>query len=651
MRVYTGAVALALLIVSVLVLVGDSATRAQEAQPVEVQLSDVVLSGVDHELKVKVSPAAALGPEAPWVAEVGGEVVGRGSVATRGAEGAVLAELELGTITLPSSGAHDVVVRLGEVEVRKPVRAIPGWLSLLPPLLAIGLAIAFRQVVVALVSGVWLGALFLHGYDPLAAVLRTADTYAAKSLGDVSNASIIIFSLLLGGMIGVISRSGGAAGLARLVTRRARDDRRGLLATWFLGVLIFFDDYANALLVGSTMRPITDRLRVSREKLAFIVDATSATISSIAIVSSWIGVEIGYIAAQYAALGLEGDAFIVFLQTVPYRFYPLLMIAFVVMVIVMRRDFGPMYRAEMRARSEGKVLSDTARPAADHDTEHALPAGRDPHWIDAAVPILTVVAVALGGMYLSGRSAVLEAGGEPTLREVFGNAESVKSLLWAAFIGSMAAIGVAVARRSLGFSAALDAWLAGVKSMVLACIILVLAWSLGSVCGELHTARFVISAIGEWLTPGLLPAIVFVVAALVSFATGTSWGTMAILFPLVIPMAHALAPGNEAIMLGAISSILAGAVWGDHCSPISDTTIMSSMASACDHVDHVRTQLPYALMVGLVGLVVGELGTGLGLYPAWVGILLGVAILLVLLRFVGKPVPARTSDDPESTKG
>ncbi len=631
------------------------AARAQEPEGISVELTDVALVGVDHELTARVPAGRELDAEVGWRAEVSGAVIGRGTVVTRGEDGAALRAIELGTVRLSRAGAQTVVVRIGGEEVREPVRAIPGWLSLLPALVAIGLAIAFRQVVVALVSGVWLGALFLHGYDPLGALLRTADTYAAKSLGDVDNASIIVFSLLLGGMIGVITRSGGAAGLAGLVTKRASDSRRGQLATWALGVLVFFDDYANALLVGSTMRPITDRLRVSREKLAFVVDATAATVSSVAIVSSWIGVEIGYIAAQYQALGLEGDAFLVFLETIPYRFYPLLMIVFVVLVIVMRRDFGPMHRAEMRAREHGQVLSETARPAADHDGGHELPKTKKPHWIDAAVPIVTVVLVALGGMYLSGRSAVLEEGGEPTLREVFGNAESVKSLLWASLSGCLAAIGVSVARRSLGFAAALDAWLAGVKSMVLACIILVLAWSLGSVCGELHTARFVIGAIGEWLTPGLLPAIVFVVAAAVSFATGTSWGTMAILFPLVMPMAHTLAPGDEAIMLGGISSILAGSVWGDHCSPISDTTIMSSMASACDHIDHVRTQLPYALAVGLVGLVFGELATGLGLYPAWVGLVLGVAALAALLRWVGRPVPdgspAGASGDGGDTDG
>jgi len=626
---------------AVLLLAGDRSAWAQQgdAPPLEVVLPPVVLTGIEHELGAKVGDVSALEPRVSWTARLGDREIASGTAETRGDEGEALDELELGGVTFPSSGAHTVTV---EVEGRRgshELRAVPAWLSILPPLLAIGLAIAFRQVVVALVSGVWLGALFLHGYDPLTALLRTGDTYAAGSLGDTGNASIIIFSLLLGGMIGVITRSGGAAGLAGLVTRRASDSRRGLVATWLMGIVIFFDDYANALLVGSTMRPITDRLRVSREKLAFVVDATAATVSSVALVSSWIGVEIGYIAAQYDKLGLEGDPFMVFLETIPYRFYPLLMIAFVIMVILARRDFGPMRRAEMRAREHGRVLREGARPAADHEAEHGLADRQEPHWINAAVPIVVVVLVALGGMYFTGRATVLEAGDEPTLRAVFGNAESVKSLLWASVAGCVAAIGIAVARRSLRFDAAMDAWLAGLKSMVLACVILVLAWSLGTVCSDLHTARFIISVIGDGLAPGLLPAIVFVVAAVVSFATGTSWGTMAILFPLVIPTAHALAPGNEHIMLGAISSILAGAVWGDHCSPISDTTIMSSMASSCDHVDHVRTQLPYALVVGLVGLLFGELGAGLGLYPGWVGLLLGLGALAAIVFFVGRPVP------------
>jgi len=523
----------------------------------------------------------------------------------------------------------------------------PGFLSILPPLVAIILAVAYRQVILALVSGVYLGAFIAFDFDPGVAVLRTVDHYVVGALADEDHASIIVFSLLLGGMIGIITRSGGGMGLASLVTSRAKSTTGGLFGTWVMGILIFFDDYANALLVGSTMRPITDRLRVSREKLAFLVDGTAATVSSIALISSWIGVEIGYIADQFSSLGLEGDPYMVFLETIPYRFYPILMLFFGLMVIFMRRDFGPMLAAEKRARETGEVSAEGAKPAMDLDASDVAGSGR-PSWIDAAVPIGTVVLVALLGMYFTGRAAVLEEDGEPTLRAVFGNASSLKALLWAAFLGCGAAIVTSVARRSLTLGGALDAWLLGVKSMVMACMILILAWALGSVCKDLETARWVIGAIGGWIAPGLLPALIFVIAALVAFATGTSWGTMAILFPLVVPMAHELAPGDHTVMLGAISSILAGSVWGDHCSPISDTTIMSSMASSCDHVDHVRTQLPYALAVGLVSLILGDLATGLGLYPAWVGILLGLAALWALLRFGGTEVPDYTPDAEEA---
>ena len=518
-----------------------------------------------------------------------------------------------------------------------------GFLSLLPPLLAITLALVLRQVLLALGAGVWLGALFVEVYHPVRATLRAIDRYAVEAAADSDHAAILIFSLALGGMIGVMTRAGGASGIAQLVTRRASDAPRGQLATWFLGLLVFFDDYANSLLVGSSMRPITDRLRISREKLAFLVDATAAPVSSIALVSSWIGVEVGYIGEQLEARNIDLDPYLAFLQTLPYRFYPWLMLFFGLLIVLSRRDFGAMRKAEERARATGAVSRPGARPASDFDTSE-LEKAAAPRALLAIGPVVTVVAVALVGMYFDGRATVLEEGGEVTLRNVFGSASSIKALLWAAVSGGAVAIVLALATRALKLTEAMDAWVDGMKSMLLACVILVLAWSLGRICKELHTAEYVIQLIGDGLLPSLLPATVFVIAAAVSFATGTSWGTMAILFPLVIPLADHLAPGEMHILLGAISSILAGSVWGDHCSPISDTTIMSSMASSCDHVDHVRTQLPYALSVGIVALVFGELGTGFGLYPAWVGLLLGAAALAALVFFVGKPVDGPGSE-------
>ncbi|MEM9189154.1 MAG: Na+/H+ antiporter NhaC family protein [Myxococcota bacterium] len=594
------------------------------AQEVTAEVPELLLSGVQHKLAL----------EGPVEAGLAYRVVAFGEPVAEGVLDQGASKLP---VTFPKSGHSTVEVTLGSSVSEHSVRFIPGFLAILPALFAIVLAVATRRVVVALLSGVWLGAVFFYDYGILTGLLRTVDTYIVGALSDPGNATIVVFSLLLGGMIGVITRSGGGAGMAKVVTTRVRATRGGLLGTWLMGFAVFFDDYANALLVGSTMRPITDRLRVSREKLAFVVDGTSAPVSSLAIVSSWIGVEVGYIKVQFERLEIEQDAYWVFLQTLPYRFYPILMLFFGLLIIVLRRDFGPMLKAERRARG-GQLLAEGAKPASDFDASEAEKAKR-PSWINAVFPIGVVIVVATVAMVVTGiEGARAEGVANPGLRDIFSNAASSKALLWAAFFGGVGAIAVAVGRRSLKFNEAMEAWLGGIRSMLLAAMILVLAWSIGDVCDQLHTGDFLIGLIGDSLHPGVLPALVFLVAALVAFATGTSWGTMAILFPLVVPLAHDLAPNDQGILLGAISSILAGSVWGDHCSPISDTTILSSMASSCDHIDHVRTQLPYALLVGVVSLVMGDLLSGLGLYPGWLGLLFGAVILALVVRFVGKPV-------------
>lgn len=538
-------------------------------------------------------------------------------------------------VAIEELGAQALRVEVGDEHAEADVYVHRPWLSLLPAILAILMALIFRHVVLALFAGVAIGSVFVAGYNPLTGILRSVDHYAVDAVADPDHASVLVFSLALGGMIAVMTASGGARGLAEKVTTRATTARRGQVSTWLLGIVIFFDDYANSLLVGSSMRPITDRLRISREKLAFLVDATAAPVSSIALVSSWIGVEVGYIREQLVARDIEMDPYLAFLQTLPYRFYPWLMLVFGLALVLMNRDFGPMYKAERRARSTGKVLADDAKPASRFDAQ--LPDAPPRFWL-AIAPIITVVGVALLGMYFTGRAVVVEEGKPLLLGTIFGNANSLNALLWAACAGGVVAVAGALMSGALKLGPAIESWMEGLKSMLVACVILVLAWSLGSVCKDLHTADFVIQAIGEGLSPSLLPAIVFIVAAAVSFATGTSWGTMAILFPLVVPLADGLAPGEMHILLGAMSSILAGSVFGDHCSPISDTTIMSSMATSCDHIDHVRTQLPYALVVGLIAIVLGELGTGYGLYPAWVGLLLGAIAVILVVRFVGKPV-------------
>jgi Na+/H+ antiporter NhaC len=419
---------------------------------------------------------------------------------------------------------------------------------------------------------------------------------------------------------------------------------RGQLAAYIMGLVIFFDDYSNTLIVGPTMRPLTDRLRISREKLAYIVDSTAAPVASIALISSWIGMEVGLIDDALDAMNLGYEPYVVFVHSIAFRFYPILALIFVLMVILTDRDYGPMLKAELRARREGKVIRDGARPASDFDTDALAPPSDKPRrWYNAIVPIAVMTVVTILGMYFTGREALVAAGeSDFGLSNVFGNGDSYVSLIWASFSGCAVALIMTLAQRILPLKETLEAWIMGLKAMLFAFVILVLAWSLGEITLDVHTAEYLIHLLTGNLDPRLLPVIIFIVCALISFATGTSWGTMAIMMPVVVPLAVALSgeagygeSDTYTILLGAVSSVLAGSVWGDHCSPISDTTILSSMASSCDHIDHVRTQMPYALLVGVVGMAVGDIPTAYGMSP-WISILLGSAILLGVLYLFGK---------------
>jgi Na+/H+ antiporter NhaC len=547
---------------------------------------------------------------------------------------------------ISTSGNALFSVAVGDVVASAKARVIPGFLSILPPLLAIVLALIIRQVVVSLFAGIWLGAIFLFDYNVVGGIFRVLDHFMVKALSETSHVQIILFSMLFGGMVGVISRNGGTVGVANLVTRYANTARGGQLATWFMSFVMFFDDYANVLVRGNVMRPITDRLRVSREKLSFIVDAGAATVASIFIVSTWIGYEVGLIEQGLTMINSTEDAYSVFLQTIPYRFYPIFTLVLVFLVGYMGRDFGPMLAAERRAHSTGKVLRDGAQPATDlTESTYSYDTNKPARWYNGLVPILTILVVGLYGLYSTG-TAALHADGVTSYSagDIISKSDSYAALLWASLSGCLMAILLSVLQRILTVVEAIDAWFTGLKSMLLAMLILVLAWSIGSVTEEIHTASYLVQVLRGTIEPHWLPVLTFLIAALISFATGTSWGTMAIMMPLVIPLAHTLvmdaglaANDHQIILHGVISSVLAGAVFGDHCSPISDTTILSSMASACDHIDHVRTQLPYALLAAIVGMLVGDIPTAYGVSP-WVSIILGTGVMIAVLLFLGKKV-------------
>jgi Na+/H+ antiporter NhaC len=541
---------------------------------------------------------------------------------------------------------------------RMTIPVDPGWLSLLPPLLAIALALITREVVLSLFAGIWLAALLLMNYNPITATTHSLDTFILEPLTDGDHVAIILFSLMLGGMVGVVTRSGGAQGIVEMLRPYATSRRRGQFFTWLSGLIIFFDDYANTLIRGNTLRPMTDELRISREKLAYIVDSVAAPIAVIAPISTWVGFEISRIGDSLNAAAVQAtdpalqaqlaagaaNPFNVFLHSIPYLFYPIFAMMLVLMIALTGREFGPMHAAESRAASGGGVFRPGARLAADVDGALVGAAEGVPHrWYNALIPIATVVLVALISLYVTGRGALEDAA--PTIRNIVGEADPFRSLLWASFAGGLVAGVLAVAQRILTVKDALDSWVAGMRAMLLAMVILVLAWGLGAATTALGTGTYLAALLGDALPLWALPPLVFIIAAATSFATGTSWGTMAILFPVVVPLAVAMGAGvgfaggdDYTILLGSISSIMAGAVFGDHASPISDTTVISSMASACDHIDHVRTQLPYALLAAAVAILVGDLPTALwGINPL-ISIVLGLAIIWMVLRFVGRPI-------------
>jgi Na+/H+ antiporter NhaC len=620
---------------------------AAPAAPPQVEAPAAVLEGNPFEIRVALPAEAVAQPYT--VRDASGREVASGTLAP--------GETAIEGVTVRSRAELPLVLAAGGAEVPVAPRVLPGWVSLVPPMLAIGFALVFREVVISLFGGIWLGALLLAGFDPIRATMASVDRFALGALAEDSDrVAIVMFSLLLGGMVGVMTRSGGTLGIVEVLRPLATSSRRGQIMTWLSGLIIFFDDYANTLIVGNTMRPVTDRLRVSREKLAYIVDSTAAPMAAIAAISTWVGFEISLIgsslesaAAQAADPAVQANLqagaanpFNVFLHSIPYLFYPILALVFVLMIVVTGRDFGPMLVAERRAARGGGLLRPGAKPAADPSaTVPAPPEGKAHRWYNAILPVVTVIVVALLGIYYTGTSD-LGPGPHP-IWDIMGAGDPFRSLLWASFSGCLVAIALAAAQRILSPGEAIEAWLGGLRAMLLAIVILVLAWGLGGVTEALGTGGYLAALLGDALPLAALPVLVFLVAAATSFATGTSWGTMAILFPVVIPLAVAMGAGvgfdggeHYTILLGAISSIMAGSIFGDHCSPISDTTVLSSMASACDHIDHVRTQLPYALTVGVVAMLVGDIPTAMGMHPAF-SLVAGVLILFGVVWVFGKP--------------
>lgn len=562
---------------------------------------------------------------------------------------------------------------LADENLAKTNAELFGVFTLIPPLVAIILAFITKDVILALFSGVLSGTFLLslssnifsaqhiafnNIYNTAVDSFSKIISYMLNSASDPVNAGIILQILCIGGLVALTTKMGGAKAVALSFAKRAKSAASAQLNTWFLGLLIFFDDYANLLIVGPIMRPLADKFKISREKFAFIIDSTAAPVAGIAVISTWIGLEVSLIKTAYEHIGLNNvSAFEIFVETMPYRFYNIFMLFFVATTAIMGREFGSMYKAEIRARTTGQVApiskSGTLDTAELEDQFLAPKEKIKIRALDAIIPISTLIILAILGFYFNGLGALkgeelAKANANPlsfeTFRTAFGSADSSIVLFQAALFSAIVAIFIGVRRKIFKLKEAIETWIYGWKTMIFTIVLLLFAWSLSSIVKELGTSFFITSLLADKLPEFILPATIFAFASATSFAIGTSYGTMGILMPLAVPLAYKIAELNgmdaataHHYMVINISCVLTGAIFGNHCSPIADNVILSSMSARCDHMEHVKTQIPYAFFICALALITGYIPVALGL-SVWLVLPLNFLLIIFLLRLIGKKV-------------
>lgn len=583
-------------------------------------------------------------------------------------------------VTIGQQGSR-ITAGIGDTGISSGDMFFPTWESLIPPFVAIVLAILFGKVIPALLvgclAGAWLtvrtglglaegsgwwvasGGQQLFGDTLWQDVLGQGDL-----LGDDGfNLRVTGFVIFLFMTVGIMARCGGIQGMVQWVSRFARGPISSQICTWIIGILIFFDDYSNCIITGTTMRPLTDQNRVSREKLSYIVDSTAAPIAGISIFSTWVAYEVSQFRGQLPLVTNEAgqpysanDGFAVFVQTLPFRFYCIFTIAMVLLTILLRRDWGPMLSAERRARHEGKPVADKARPMVSKGmAELEAPEGAPQRGLNALLPIVVLVGLTIGLIFYFGAYGDDGAWRVPegmgtveTLQWIMGNSASEKALLYASGIALVVAATLAMGQRILTVGQTIGSALRSAHSLIFAVIILLLAWSIGQTCKDLGTNYYLTAAFRGVMTAEVLPVVLFLLSGLVAFSTGTSYGTMAILLPNVVVLSHTLGAdsgfGGAALMVLSIGAVLEGSIFGDHCSPISDTTVLSSVGTGSDHLHHVQTQAPYAVLTMIVAVVAGYLPVlwiGPEAWPIAWGAGLGVMVLFLLV--IGRNPGHRTS--------
>lgn len=652
-----------------------------------------------------------------WTASVNGNIVGSMGSGFVGETGALLVDgnhsvypvtIETSLITSEAGTTEvefEICVEAGPCMYSgTSVQAIGAGVSIIPMFLVITLAMVTQQVEVSLAIGIFVGACIVSG-DLIQGFKTFLEKYIGSAASDTYNVQVILFTFFVSALVGMIERSGGMKGLSTTLVRVAKSRRTAQLAAFGAGLLLFFDDYANSLVVGFSMRPVFDPMMISREKLAFIADATAAPIASIVPISSWVGFEISLIQKELDKIyeangdqmpdGLSQSGFTVFVQSIPYRYYPIFMIFLQMFLIGFQRDMGPMLVAERKCvvdrRTDGgdgafkfsKALSSLTAPLSD----------TPPILANMLVPIallVTMILVVMVNIGIEGSESE-----NPSVREIFENTDSYLGLMFGSFAAALISLlffalqfkmngaltipnfaaffrssspqihakvdyhdsddesveprsiepkylhepaEVDVKRPVMTPKDSVEAWLLGLQRIFPAIVVLILAWATGLVMEDIGANRFFQQLILENVSAETLPTITFVTAAIMALATGTSWGTMEICFPIVVLPAYTLSGGDAELIIAVIAAVLAGAVCGDHCSPISDTTVLSSISADCDLAKHVLTQAPYALLIFTWSILVGTLPVGYSTWSTGVAIGIGFACVLLMVLFLCAPV-------------
>ncbi|WDV47774.1 Na+/H+ antiporter NhaC family protein [Clostridiaceae bacterium M8S5] len=497
-----------------------------------------------------------------------------------------------------------------------------GLWAVIPPLVAIVLCFLTKRVLVSLFVGVFAGGLIISKGNPFSGVAYSLEKLVT-SMTDESNIRLLLFNLLMGAGVAFIWKLGGSKALTNWARKKIKTRKSAGIGAWLLGIIVFFNDYVNAAIVGNVFRDVCEEHKVSSERLSYILDSTAAPVATF-FISDWIAFQMSMIQSGLDTAEITTvSSFGGFLHSIPFNLYCIFAVIFVGMLVLTGKDYGPMLKAENRALTTGKIVKDGSKPMLDVGYELGDPKDVKSSLWTFFLPIIALVGVTMFGFYWTGK-----AGGGTTITEILGDADAPLALLWGAF--SMTIVGIVLALKVTDLKETMDTFLDGLKLMLLACTILVLAWSLGAVTKDMKLADYIVSKLGNSLPFSVVPIIIFFLGMVISFSTGTSWGTMTILTPIAIPLVYKMT-GDAITSVSMAGIVFSGAIFGDHCSPISDTTVLASIFSGADHIDHVTTQIPYSITVAVIAIFMYCL-YGFVNIPIYALIPLGLILLYVVMN-------------------